>query len=38
MQKHPRAPAHLLELSELLSGMLKSLRVGMGGTRASRGS
>ena len=30
--------AHLLELSGLLSGILKSLRVGMGGTRASFGS
>lgn len=30
--------AHLLELSGLLSGILKSLLVGMGGTRASLGS
>lgn len=29
---------HLLEFSGLLSGMLKSLLVGMGGTRASLGS
>lgn len=37
-REHMRAQAHLLELSGLLSGILKSLRVGMGGTRASLGS
>lgn len=36
--KHRVHDSHLLEFSGLLSGILKSLLVGMGGTRASLGS
>lgn len=38
MQESVGVKTDLLELSELLSGILKSLLVGIGGTRASLGS